>query len=79
MVPLATGRSPDPPVPMTGFSNGRRLRGIAAYNHEGSGLRSIDGSACEASNPFAGWSLHSISIAVWIYGRTRPATPKPRR
>jgi hypothetical protein len=36
-------------------------------------------SACEASNPFAGWSLDGISIAVWNYGRTRPATPKPRR
>ena len=38
-----------------------------------------EGSACEASNPFAGWSLHGISIAVWNYGRTRPATPMPRR
>ena len=37
------------------------------------------GSVCGASNPFAGWSLHRISIAVWNYGRTRLATPKPRR
>ena len=23
--------------------------------------------------------IHGISITVWNYGRTRPATPKPRR
>ena len=33
----------------------------------------------ERPTPFAGWSLYSISIAVWSYGRARPATPKPRR
>ena len=42
-------------------------------------ILSTDRSAYEASNPFAGWSLHGISIAVWNYGRTRPATPKPHR
>ena len=36
-------------------------------------------SAWEAYNPFAGWSLHGTSIAVWNYGRTRPPMPKPRR
>jgi hypothetical protein len=36
-------------------------------------------STCGASDPFPGWFLHGISIAVWNYGGTRPAMPTPRR